>query len=302
MSVITVESLTKRFGTVTAVDDLSFEVRRGTVTGFLGPNGSGKSTTLRCVLGLVAPTTGRAHILGQPYVLLDRPTHHVGAVLEAGSFHPARTARNHLRVLAKAAGISQRRVDEVLGLVGLGDAADRHVGGFSLGMAQRLGLAGAMLGDPEVFILDEPANGLDPEGMRWLRTLVRRLAAEGRTVLLSSHVLSEVAQTVDHAVIIANGRLVTESPIADLVTHAAGHVKVRSPQAPQLREALLRVGAVVEVADDGQMSVHNVSAEDIGGVAARGGIVVHEITTHTASLEEIFLDLTSPQAKKEVVR
>jgi ABC-2 type transport system ATP-binding protein len=214
MSTITIDGLGKRFGDVLAVDNLSFEVDRGTVVGFLGPNGAGKTTTLRMLLGLVTPTAGSATIDGQPYRELADPVRHVGAVLEAAGFHPGRSARNHLRVVATAAGLPLERADQVLAQVGLADAARRRVGGFSLGMRQRLGLAAALLGDPQVLILDEPANGLDPEGIRWLRGFLRQLADQGRTVLVSSHVLAEVAQTVDQVVIIARGRLVAQSSLA----------------------------------------------------------------------------------------
>ncbi|MGE5762707.1 MAG: ATP-binding cassette domain-containing protein, partial [Mycobacterium leprae] len=217
---VEVEGLTKRFGRVTAVDELSFRVEAGRVTGFLGPNGAGKTTTLRCLLGLVAPTAGRAVVGGRRYARLERPLGTVGAVLDAGGFHPGRTAVTHLRALATAAGLPERRIGEVLELVGLAEAAGRRVGGFSLGMRQRLALAGALLGDPAVLLLDEPANGLDPGGMHWLRGFLRHLAAEGRTVLVSSHVLAEVAQTVDDVVIIARGRLVRAAPL-DEVTAAA---------------------------------------------------------------------------------
>jgi ABC-2 type transport system ATP-binding protein len=216
MAVIAIEGLTKRFGEVVAVDGLSFEVDRGTVVGFLGPNGAGKTTTLRMLLGLVAPTAGSARIDGRRYRELSEPVRHVGALLEASSFHPGRSARDHLRVVTTAAGLPLSRADEVLDQVGLAGAARRRVGGFSLGMRQRLGLATALLGDPEVLILDEPANGLDPEGVHWLRGLLRHLADEGRTVLVSSHVLAEVAQTVDQVVIVARGRLVTQSTLAAL--------------------------------------------------------------------------------------
>ena len=216
MAVITIEGLTKRFGDVTAVDGLGFEVDQGTVTGFLGPNGAGKTTTLRMLLGLVTPTAGTARIHGRPYRELTAPLRHVGAVLESSNFHPGRTARNHLRVVTIAAGLPRERADEVLAQVGLDQAADRRVGGFSLGMRQRLALATALLGDPEVLVLDEPANGLDPEGIHWLRGFLRDLADQRRTVLVSSHVLAEVAQTVDRVVIIAHGRLVAQSTLAAL--------------------------------------------------------------------------------------
>jgi ABC-2 type transport system ATP-binding protein len=215
MAIIHVHGLVKRFGPVTAVDDLSFAVRPGTITGFLGPNGAGKTTTLRMLLGLVAPDAGTATINGQPYAALPEPLHQVGAVLEASSFHPGRTARAHLRIQALAADVDASRIEDVLDLVGLADAAGRRIGGFSLGMRQRLGLATALLADPEVLILDEPANGLDPEGIRWLRGLLRGFAAEGGTVLVSSHMLAEVAQTIDSVVIINHGRLVAQGPVAE---------------------------------------------------------------------------------------
>jgi ABC-2 type transport system ATP-binding protein len=220
MTAITVQGLTKRFGDVLAVDRLSFQVDEGTVAGFLGPNGAGKTTTLRMLLGLVAPTSGTATVGGRRYRDLPDPARRVGAVLEAGGFHPGRSARDHLRIQATAAGLSRARVDQVLEQTGLAGAARRRVGGFSLGMRQRLGLAAALLGDPEVLILDEPANGLDPEGVHWLRGLVRGLAAEGRTVLVSSHLLAEVAQTADQVVIIDKGRLVTQAPMAELTAGA----------------------------------------------------------------------------------
>jgi ABC-2 type transport system ATP-binding protein len=216
MAIIQIQGLTKRYGPVTAVDDLSFEVRPGTITGFLGPNGAGKTTTLRMLLGLVAPDAGSATINGQHYTELPEPLHQVGAVLEASSFHPGRTARAHLRIQALAADADPSRIEDVLDLVGLTDAAGRRVGGFSLGMRQRLGLATALLADPEVLILDEPANGLDPEGIRWLRGLLRGFAAEGGTVLVSSHMLAEVAQTIDSVVIADHGRLLAQGPVAEL--------------------------------------------------------------------------------------
>src|SRR5437867_8072235 len=234
MAVITIKELTKRFGEVVAVDDLSFEVDRGTVVGFLGPNGAGKTTTLRMLLGLVAPTAGSARIDGRRYRELSEPVRHVGALLEASSFHPGRSARDHLRVVTTAAGLPLSRADEVLDQVGLAGAARRRVGGFSLGMRQRLGLATALLGDPEVLILDEPANGLDPEGVHWLRGFLRHLADQGRTVLVSSHVLAEVAQTVDQVVIVARGRLVTQSTLAALTGRTDQLVRVRTPQAETL--------------------------------------------------------------------
>jgi ABC-2 type transport system ATP-binding protein len=237
-AVVEAESLTKRFGEVGAVTDLSFALEAGTITGFLGPNGAGKTTTLRMILGLVAPTSGRALVFDRPYAQLPNAALRVGAVLEATDFHPGRTGRDHLRMLGQAVDVPDSRVDEVLRLVELGDAGRRRVKGYSLGMRQRLGLAAALLGDPELLILDEPANGLDPEGVRWLRDFLRRLAAEGRTVLISSHVLAEVAQTVDRVLIINHGRLVLSSPLAELTSRAGGAVRVRSGDPHRLAKAL----------------------------------------------------------------
>src|SRR5471032_3359118 len=238
MTSIQISGLTKRFGNVVAVDNLSFEVAQGSVTGFLGPNGAGKTTTLRMLLGLIEPTTGSSTINGKPYRELVDPVRHVGAVLESTSFHPGRRARDHLRVLYTAAGLACTRADEVLDEVGLADVGDRRVKGFSLGMRQRLGLAAAILGEPEVLILDEPANGLDPEGVRWLRDFLRDFAASKRTVLISSHVLAEVAQTVDQVLIINRGKLVIESSLADLTVRVGRSVRVRSPEIAKLEGAL----------------------------------------------------------------
>jgi ABC-2 type transport system ATP-binding protein len=293
MSAIKVHGLTKRFGDVLAVDGLDFEVGEGTVVGFLGPNGAGKTTTLRMLLGLVAPTAGTAIFGGRAYRELREPTRVVGAVLEASGFHPGRTARNHLRVLATAAGLRARRVDRVLAQVGLADAADRRVGGFSLGMRQRLGLAAALLGDPEVLLLDEPANGLDPEGIAWLRRLIRRQADQGRTVLVSSRVLAEVAQTVDQVVIIARGRLVTQSTLADLTAGADAAVRVRTPQAEALRERLAAGGAAVRLDGPDQLVVTGVTTEQVGRAAAAAGVVLHEMRFERSNLEEVFLELTN---------
>jgi ABC-2 type transport system ATP-binding protein len=292
MSAINVHRLSKRFGDVLAVDDLGFEVEEGTVVGFLGPNGAGKTTTLRMLLGLVAPTAGTATFGGRAYRELSAPTRVVGAVLEASGFHPGRTARNHLRVLATAAGLPDGRVDEVLGQVGLADAAGRRVGGFSLGMRQRLGLAAALLGDPEV-LLDEPANGLDPEGIHWLRELIRRQADEGRTVLVSSHLLAEVAQTVDQVVIIARGRLVAQSTLADLTAGAAAAVRVRTPQAEALRDRLAAGGAAVRLDGPEGLVVTGATTEQVGRAAAAAGIVLHEMRFERSNLEEVFLELTN---------
>jgi len=295
MAVITVEELTKRFGDLVAVDGLSFEVDQGTVVGFLGPNGAGKTTTLRMLLGLVTPTAGNARIQGRPYRELAAPLRHVGAVLEASSFHPGRTARNHLRVVAIAAGLPRARADDVLAQVGLDQAADRRVGGFSLGMRQRLALATAMLGDPEVLVLDEPANGLDPEGIHWLRGLLRHLADQGRTVLVSSHVLAEVAQTVDQVVIIAHGRLVTQSTLAALNARTEQSVRVRTPQAEALRPLLTAQGIHANLPAHAQVVAVGTTTEAVGQAAAAAGIVIYEMGAERSNLEEVFLELTGPQ-------
>jgi ABC-2 type transport system ATP-binding protein len=289
--VIEVESLRKRFGEVRAVDDLSFQAAPGAVTGFLGPNGAGKSTTLRSVLGLVHPDAGSARVLGRAYRDLDRPTERVGAILEASEIHPGRSGRNHLRVLARAAGLPRSRVDEVLRLVELEGAARRRAGGYSLGMRQRLGLATALLGDPEVLIADEPANGLDPQGIRWLRDFLRSLAAEGRTVLVSSHVLAEVAQTADEIVIINRGRLVVQGPIGEVVARAAGGTRVRSPEAERLRGLLAGEGTAAVAGADGALVV-DLAPERVGEIAAANGVVLHELVAERASLEDVFLQLT----------
>jgi ABC-2 type transport system ATP-binding protein len=295
MAVIAIEALTKRFGDVLAVDDLSFEVDRGTVVGFLGPNGAGKTTTLRALLGLVTPTAGSARIDGKPYRELSEPIRHVGALLEASSFHPGRSARNHLRVVATGAGMPLDRADAVLDQVGLTQAARRRVGGFSLGMRQRLGLATALLGDPEVLILDEPANGLDPEGVHWLRGFLRKLADQGRAVLVSSHVLAEVAQTVDQVVIIASGRLVTQSTLAALTARTDQLVRVRTPQAEALRALLAAQGIQADPDGADQLLAVDTTTETVGKAAATAGIVIYEMTAERSNLEDVFLQLTSQQ-------
>ena len=287
---IEVENLSKRFGTTQAVSGLSFRVEPGTITGFLGPNGAGKSTTLRSILGLVHPDAGSATVLGVPYRQLDRPLDRVGAVLEASEVHPGRSGRNHLRVHAAAGGLPSSRVDEVLALVELTAAAKRRVKGYSLGMRQRLGLATALLGDPEVLVLDEPANGLDPAGMRWLRDFLRGLAAEGRTVLISSHVLAEVAQTVDRVVIIHRGTLIQQATVAEVLAGAQGGTFVRSPD-PRVRELLAAQGATVNDAGEGAFVV-SLAPERVGEIAAANGIVLHELRVEQATLEEVFLELT----------
>ena len=288
---IEVDGLSKRFGKTQAVAGLSFRVEPGTITGFLGPNGAGKSTTLRSVLGLVHPDAGRATVLGVPYRELDRPLHRVGAVLEASEVHPGRTGLNHLRVQAAAAGIPASRANEVLALVELTAAAKRRVKVYSLGMRQRLGLATALLGDPEVLVLDEPANGLDPAGIRWLRDLLRSLAAEGRTILVSSHVLSEVAQTADRVVIIHRGRLVTQAAIADVLAGASGATRVRTPDADRLRSLLTGEGVALSTTDEGALLV-SAPPERVGELAAANGVVLHELSVEQATLEEVFLELT----------
>jgi ABC-2 type transport system ATP-binding protein len=295
MAVITIQGLTKRFGDIVAVDHLSFEVDQGTVVGFLGPNGAGKTTTLRMLLGLVTPTAGTARIDGKPYRELADPIRHVGAVLEASSFHPGRSARNHLRVVATAAGLPLARADQVLEQVGLTQAARRRVGGFSLGMRQRLGLATALLGDPQVLILDEPANGLDPEGVHWLRGFLRQLAEQGRTVLVSSHVLAEVAQTVDQVVIIAGGRLVTQSTLAALTARTDQLVRVRTPQAETLQALLAAQGIHADPDGADQLLAAGTTTETVGKTAAAAGIVIYEMSAERSNLEDVFLQLTSHQ-------
>jgi ABC-2 type transport system ATP-binding protein len=290
--VIAVERLTKRYGKTLAVDDLSFQVEPGAVTGFLGPNGAGKTTTLRILLDLVRATSGSATIDGRRYRELEDPAERVGAVLEAANFHPGRKGRNHLRVLARPQGIPDRRVDELLELVGLSGAAKMRVKAYSLGMRQRLTIAGALLGDPEVLILDEPANGLDPEGIRWLRRFLRGLADTGRTVFVSSHVLSEVAQLADNVVIIHRGRLILHTSLREILARAEGGVRVRSPQAAQLREHLAAAGVEAAETEPGALAVKDTPIERVGELAAEHGIVLHELSTDSASLEEVFFQLT----------
>ena len=290
---IDVEGLTKRFGAVTALDGLSFSVRPGVVTGFLGPNGSGKTTTLRCLLGLVTPDAGAATIDGRPYRALERPLSTVGAALEASGFHPGRSARAHLAWLALAGGLPVSRCDELLALVGLTEVAGRRVGGFSLGMRQRLALAQALLGDPPVLLLDEPANGLDPAGIAWLRGFLRSLAAEGRTVLVSSHVLAEVQQSVDDVVVITRGRLVRQGALADLEAGPAA-VLVRSPEPQRLRDALASYD--VEEAGDGRLRVRRATAAEVGHAAHEHQVELHELVAEAGDLEQVFLDLTREEA------
>ena len=307
-AVVRAQHLTKRFGEVLAVDDLTFSLERGTVTGFLGPNGAGKTTTLRMLLHLVQPTAGQALVFGHRYQDLERPGARVGAVLEAADFHPGRSGRDHLFSLALALGerrtgsfldrerAASARVDAVLELVELSGAARRRVGGYSLGMRQRLGLAAALLGDPELLILDEPANGLDPEGVRWLRNFLRRFAADGKTVLISSHVLAEIAQTVDQVVIINKGRLVTFSPLADLTAQVTGAVRVRAPEAARLHEELGREGIRSTLLDGDELRVDGVPSARVGEIAYRAGLLLHELVPESSSLEDVFLELTAKEA------
>jgi ABC-2 type transport system ATP-binding protein len=292
---IEVANLTKRFRKTVAVDDLSFKIREGAITGFLGPNGAGKTTTLRVILGLVHPTAGQATVMGRLYRQLESPTQQVGAVLEATDFHPGRSGRNHLRVLAAATGIPRSRVEEVLQIVDLQDAAGRRAGGYSLGMRQRLSLAGALLGDPRILVLDEPANGLDPQGIRWLREFLRSLAAEGRTIFISSHVLAEVEQIVDEVVIIHRGKFVVQATTAELVARAAGGIRARSPQADRLRAALEEAGVKVASSEGDLLTIADATTAQVGEIAAAEGIVLHELVAESSSLEEAFLDLTSQE-------
>jgi ABC-2 type transport system ATP-binding protein len=307
--VVYADHLTKRFGDVLAVDDLSFALAPGTVTGFLGPNGAGKTTTLRMLLHLVQPTAGRALVFGGRYQDLERPASRVGAVLEAADFHPGRSGRDHLFALALALGLggerdegnwfvgreraAGKRVDAVLKLVELTGAANRRVGGYSLGMRQRLGLAGALLGDPELLILDEPANGLDPEGVRWLRDFMRSFAAEGKTVLVSSHVLPEVQQTVDQVVIISKGRLVTVEPLAQLTRQISGRVRVRALGAHRLQQQLEKQGIGSTLLDGDELLVDGAQSAQIGELAFAAGIPLHALVPEALSLEDVFLELTT---------
>jgi ABC-2 type transport system ATP-binding protein len=294
---ITAHSLTKRYGTATAVDDLTFEVPSGLVTGFLGPNGSGKSTTMRMIMGLDHPDSGSALIGGRPYAQLDWPLREVGALLDAKAFHPARTARNHLRWLALTNDLPVGRIDEVLDQVGLTSVAKRRVGKFSLGMTQRLGIAAALLGDPGVLLFDEPVNGLDPEGIRWVRHFLRDLAAQGRTVLVSSHLISEMALTADRLIVIGRGRLIAETDVADFVARSGGAaVRLVTPDAAAFTAALSAAGATVGDGE-GALTVEGLTSPQIGDLAARDGLRIHELTPVTASLEDAFMELTQDEVE-----
>ena len=289
------ESLSKRFGSVLAVDDLSFALAPGTITGFLGPNGAGKTTTLRMLLGLTAPSKGRALVFDRPYAEVTRPALRIGAVLEATDFHPGRSGRDHLRTLSRSVGLSDIHADKALRRVELEQAAKRRVKGYSLGMRQRLGLAAALLGDPELLILDEPANGLDPEGVRWLRDFLRDFATQGRTVLVSSHVLAEVAQTVDQVLIINRGRLVAESRLAELTARVSGSVRVRTPETDRLRAALEREEIQTSSTNEHALLAHGTSSERVGQIAFAAGVPLYELVAESSSLEDVFLELTAQE-------
>jgi ABC-2 type transport system ATP-binding protein len=292
--------LTKRYGANTAVDGLSFTVRPGVVTGFLGPNGAGKSTTMRMILGLDAPTAGEVTVDGRRYRDLPAPLHPVGALLEARAIHTGRSATNHLLALAHTQGIPRRRVEEVIDLVGLRSVARKRAGTFSLGMGQRLGIASALLGDPHTLVLDEPVNGLDPEGIHWIRTLLRGLAAEGRTIFVSSHLMSEMALTADHLIVVGRGRLLADLPTAVVIAQASpALVRVRSPQATRLRELLLQEGVTVTSAEPGVLEVGGLAAAEIGERAAAARLTLHELATHSASLEAAFMEMTRDAVEYE---
>jgi ABC-2 type transport system ATP-binding protein len=298
--VIELAGLTREYRTRVAVDDLTVTVEPGRVTGFLGPNGSGKTTTLRCVVGLTRPTSGTATVLGRRYRDLEEPMRRVGALIDPRARHPGRTAYAHLLALAQSNALPRSRVAEVIDLVGLGSVADERVRGFSLGMAQRLGIAVALLGDPDVLLLDEPVNGLDPEGIRWVRELLRDLAAEGRTVLVSSHLMSEMEDTADHLVVLGRGRLLADVPMAELLgRHSA--VRVRSPQGPLLAAALHRAGGRVELQVDGALRVEGLDVAEVGDVAYVSDVRVHELASVTASLEAAYLALTGDDVEYRAV-
>lgn len=295
---ITVEHLCKRYGDVVAVNDLSFDVRPGTVTGFLGPNGAGKSTTMRMILGLDRPTDGRATIGGKQYAEFDWPLRHVGALLDAKAFNPSLPIRTNLRILATTNRISTSRVDAVLDLVGLSDAAGLKTRTCSLGMAQRMGLAAALMGDPEVVMLDEPVNGLDPDGVLWIRQLMRSLADEGRTVFLSSHLMSEMEQTADHLVIIGGGRLLADAPLDEFMKSQSGHhVTVRTHAADALAAQLARHGASITCADPSHLEVTDLDAEEIGKIAAAEQIALIELRDERTTLEQAYMRLTRDESQ-----
>ncbi|WP_336697626.1 ABC transporter ATP-binding protein [Curtobacterium sp. USHLN213] len=302
---IEIQNLTKRYGEKVAVDDVSFTVRPGVVTGFLGPNGAGKSTTMRAVMGLDSPTSGSAVVDGRPYRELRDPLRRVGALLEAKAVHKGRSAYDHLRALAATHRIPKARVEEVIGMTGLERVAKRRVGGFSLGMGQRLGIAAALLGDPQTLILDEPVNGLDPEGVVWVRQLARSLAAEGRAVFISSHLMSEMALTADRIVVMGRGRVLADTDLADLVASSTERsVSVRTPEPDRLMTAIAGPDVTVTYEDDGALHVRGLGAEQIGEAAAASGIVLHRLASTEASLEQAYLELTHDEVeyRSEVAR
>jgi ABC-2 type transport system ATP-binding protein len=290
---IKIDHLTKRYSDTLAVDDLDFEVKPGVVTGFLGPNGSGKSTTMRIILGLDHATKGRATVNGQSYADLKSPLREVGSLLDAKAVHPGRTARNHLKALAASNQIKASRVDEVLEFSGISSVADKRVGGFSLGMSQRLGIAGALLGDPGVLLFDEPVNGLDPEGIRWIREFFRSLAGEGRTVFVSSHLMSEMAVSADQIIVIGRGKFITQGSVDDLTKTAQGTVLARAAQPQQLRVALEAEHAEVQESNEHVLTISGLSSDQVGEIAFKAGVALFELTPQRASLEEVFMDLTA---------
>ena len=294
---IEVSGLTKIYDDRPAVDDLSFSIAWGEVTGFLGPNGAGKSTTMRMILGLSRPTSGTATVDGMRFDQLHRPATVVGALLDTQQFHPQRTGRNHLRVYANAALIPAARVEEVLELVELTEAADRRVGGFSLGMKQRLGLATALLGDPKILVLDEPANGLDPSGIRWLRSFLREFVADGGAAFVSSHLLGEMAQMADDVIVIARGKLVVQSPMHELIVHADAGVRARSQEPERLRSVIESLGARAELVSHDTILVKGIAVEEVGRAAARDQIALYGLTSEEGSLEDVFLQLTGSEVK-----
>lgn len=295
---IETHGLTKRYGVTTAVDHMSFTVQPGRVTGFLGPNGAGKSTTMRMIVGLDRPSEGTVTVNGRRYADHRTPLHEVGALLDAKAVHTGRTARNHLRAMAATHGIATKRVDEVIEMTGLVTVADKRVGRFSLGMGQRLGIASALLGDPQTLILDEPVNGLDPEGVLWVRNLTKYLASQGRTVFLSSHLMSEMALTADHLIVVGRGRVLADAPVSDVIAGAHGSkVRVRSPRADDLEELLRRSGAGVTSAEAGLLEVTGRTAEQIGDSAAAARLPLHELTTVGSSLEDAYLQLTADEVE-----
>ncbi|MFJ3210785.1 ABC transporter ATP-binding protein [Streptomyces flaveolus] len=298
MTSIDVQNLTKEYGTRRAVDDLTFTVRPGRVTGFLGPNGAGKSTTMRLVLGLDRPTSGTATVGGRPYATLHEPLRHVGALLDAQAAHGSRTARDHLRVLAASNRVPVRRVDEVMEETGIASAARRRVRTYSLGMRQRLGIAAALLGDPGVVMLDEPSNGLDPEGIIWIRELLRRLAAEGRTVLVSSHLMNETASFADHLVVLGRGRLLADTPMREFIdARVRPRVRIRTPDAAALKSVLARHGHDAVEHDDGYWTVHHARVDDIGRVVSGAGVPILELASDEGTLEQAYLDLTATETE-----